>query len=354
MTPTRERIIVGIIFSAILLAFGAVYQFYIKPQLAKYAADLELKNTLEAKFHELETNFSGVLPEVLTAEWRAQVQPWTNAKLERARYFTFGDWNEHETPPKEGPVILKFWYDETSRKMLGDLYQRVAERLGNYYLFPADIRQNLEIPTLEQWQNTDVTEQMVNQALSRLAYGINLCKMLLDAKVTSVRDVRLWPRRRLPALGDLLEFQTAGLSFTITMRDFVNFMEQLRTADRFWTVEALKITYPYVAYPTEPQLQVDMLLTQAGFVGGRKAGAGGEAPAGAAVPAAAQAGGTPSSSAPTPAVDVTGTTAQEAYQQMMQTRPMLTPKRAQQQAEEPTTFLGKAWKWFKYYVLVMH
>ena len=100
-------------------------------------------------------------------------------------------------------------------------------------------------------------------------------------------------------------------------------------ADRYFSVDGMKITYPYIAYNVEPQLQVQMLLTQANY---RKAFVEGADKEGAAPPGAPGAPG----AAP-------GGFAALQRPTDVQRAPV----------EEPGVF-GKAWKWFKTNVLVMH
>lgn len=328
---TKGRIIYAGVLIAVLGAYGAVYQFYFKEKLASYREDEADKQLLERMYEDLRQAFSGVDPDLLTREWRGQIQPWTDALTERGRYFHFAGWFQHEQPPKEGP-ILKFWYDEQSNKLVWALYQKVGERMGRYDLFPQDIRAELGVPTVDDWAGIDVNEGMVSMALGRLNFGIRVCEMLLDAKATRIGRVAIWPQR----LEDELLFkQTIGLSFSINARDFVRLVDdQLRTADRYFTIDALRITYPYIAYNMDPQLNVEMLVSMARYrpreetVGGAP-GQTGDAPA---------AGVAPPGSMPPRASQVFN-------DQGMRDRP-----RAQQQVVEPG-FFGKMWKMFKRYVL---
>jgi hypothetical protein len=331
---TKGRIISAIVLFAVLGAFGGVYQFYFKTQWEAYSQDEQLRQKLEATIKDLQETFGGVAPEQLVRAWRAEVQPWTDAMAERGKFFNFGNWYDHEAPPKEGP-ILKFWYDEQSNKMIYALYKTVSESMagGGWGLFPPDIRQELDVASLDDWTGKDVTEQDVDSELGRLAFGISACKMLLDAKAYSINKVLIWEVRQDPTYGNLVRFRTLGLSFSMTMKDFVNFLEQLRTSDRYFSVDGLDIRYPYVAYNTEPRLEVDMLLSQARYAPPRE-GAPGGVPGVPGVPGMLP-GGRP------------GVTPADMF------RNSIPPRRAsanQQTAAEPG-FFGKAWKLFKRYVL---
>jgi len=332
---TKGRIIYAVTLLIVLSAFGAVYQFYLKEKLKKYHEDELLKESLQKTYDSLSETFHNTSPEKLVQIWKFQIQPWNDALEERKSYFTFGDWFQHEAPPKEG-VILKVWYEETSNKMIWQLYEKVGEKMsGRYDLFPADVRTTFGVPSIEDWAGQNVTEGIVNEALGRLSYGINVCDMLLAAKASSIRDVIIWPERvDREGYGDLLSLQTLGLSFTMTSKDLVNFLEEnLRLAERYFNVDALRISYDYIAYPTEPHLNVEMLLTQATFKPRATAPPAGETP---------EVG---------PGMPTMGP--QEMFRQMR--RPGARGPRGMREGEEGPPrepgFFGKAWKLFKRYVL---
>lgn len=313
----RGRIIYASVLFSVFAAFGAVYQFYFKARLEAYRKDelfaIELQGTLDG----LADTFKETTPDELTRAWRAQIQPWNDAVTERAKFFNLGGWFEHEKPPAES-LILKFWYDEQSQKELRKLYQKVGEKMGRYDLFPPDIRENLGIPVLDDWANIDVTERDVNRELARLNFGIKTCELLLDAKVSSLNDVVMWQTAyQSPAYNKLLNLQTTGMSFTITMKNLVALLEEkFRLANRYFTVNGLRITYPYIAINAEPELQVEMLVTQAEFVNQQEGG-----------------------------------NLRQAFDQNVAPRTAPTTA-APAPSAVPTGFFGKAWKWIKVNIFV--
>ncbi len=326
----KARIIYALALCTVLGIFFGVYQFYFKEKLAAYQRDAVLCQKLEERLKDLEEFFQKSDPDTIVREWRSQVVPWTEAIIDRAKFFTFGDWYEHEKPPKEGGGILKFWYDEQANKLVYDLYQKVGERMGRYDLFPPDIRQAMGAPTLDDLASTDVNEEDVNLWLGRLVFGIKACEMLLEAKASSISQVSLWSMRRDD---ELMLMQTVGCSFTMTMRDLVKLLEDnLSCAERYFNVNAIRITYPYIGYNIEPQLNVEMVLTQEAFkqvrlnalAEGNIPGVGGPGQGPTAAPGA-----------------------RDAYR----TSGMDRSRGAGQTPAAEPGFFGKAWKLFKRYIL---
>ncbi len=266
ITITRGTIIYITVLLLSFLLFAGVYYFFLQKQLAEYKKDEDLKKTYETALKDLEQTFSKTDPQVLIREWRTQVVPWEEALKSRATFFNLSNWTDHEVPPKEG-VILKFWYEEQAQKMIRQLYEKVGEKMGRYDLFPQDIRKALGVYTLDEISRMDVTEKLVNEQLAKLAFGIKMCEFLLDAKMTSIDDIVFWPViPRAEQFEKLLSFFIFGVRCTMTMKDFVNFVEQkLRLADRYFHINGIRIQYPYIAYNVEPLLQIEMLIAQANY-----------------------------------------------------------------------------------------
>lgn len=319
ITISRGTLIYIAVMTASFLLFAGVYYFFLQKQLTAYKKDEDLKKAYENALKDLETTFSQTDPQVLIREWRSQVVPWEEALKERAGFFNLSNWTDHEIPPKEG-VILKFWYEEQAQKMEKQLYEKVGEKMGRYDLFPQNIRKALGVMTLDEISRMDVTEQLVNRELAKFAFGIKMCELLLDSKVASLDDIVYWPPiQNSPNFEKLLSFFVFGVRCTMTMKDFVNFVEQkLRLADRYFHINALRIQYPYIAYNVEPYLQIEMVISQANYKPPKEVGADLQ------LQYSAQMGGVG-----------------------MQ-------RRQQAQGTETTEqqgFFQKAWKWFKRYIL---
>ena len=309
----KEQIIGIVVLVVVLAALGAAWQFYYKGIFEGYKADDTLRETLEKTHSQLEETFHGYTPELLVQEWQNKVQPWRNAREERSSYFNLGDWYTIDVKPDE-TRMLKFWYTEESNKMLTDIFRKIYEKMGTYDRFPQNIREILNVQQESDWAGHDVTIEEVMVNLKALAFGASLTDFLLDANVAQVHQISIWPRRIPKFFAELLGLQTVGLRFSITAKDLVKMLDSLRTESRYFTVDGIRITYPYIGYPSEPQLNVSMLLTQALYrkpvdeepqvaAGGRQANSG-------------------------------------------SVRPTL--------EKEEQGFFGKAWVWFKRNVLVMN
>lgn len=263
----RERLIWGSILFLALAGFFSVYQFYFKEKLAAYARDTIARNHAEEAYKKLSQVFQETDPDGVIDMWRNVVQPWKDAVLDRGKFFNDGGWWEHTKPSEEVP-ILRFWYDEQVQKELTKLYTE-AQNVPGLQQFPqyVDLIKEFKVATLADFQNRDVSAQEVNKELGKLAFGMNVCRMLFKAKAKVINQVWLWPGRELKEHEGLIRMWTVGLDVGMDMKSLVTMIEEnLRTAPRFFTIEGIKIQYPYVGYNVEPVLRVQMLLTSSSFV----------------------------------------------------------------------------------------
>jgi hypothetical protein len=330
----KPQIIGVLVLLAALGAFGAVYQFYFAEKLEKYKQDEMFKDQLETTYFDLEEFFDARDPDMLVSEWKSQVQPWVDARNDRAQFFSEGDWYEYEAAREEGG-LLRVWYGEKSNEMIYELYQRV--NTSGLYGFPQDIRQEFGVPYADDWANVNVTEKMVTRELRQLSFGIALCEALIDAKVRAINRLDIWDPRERPKDQGLLVFRTVGVDCYMSMKDFIDFVEdELMLADRYFEIDQLRISNPQIAASRsqEPVMQIQFLLTQARYVGNTDQGASG-APGAPGM----QAGG--------------GGPGAQGGAATIWNRMQNNQNSTQQQQEEPGMF-GKAWKWFKRNILYMN
>lgn len=323
----KERVIWGLILFAVLASFFSVYQFYFKEKLAAYAKDAIAKKNAEDAYTKLKTTFEGFKPDDVIAAWSGEVQPWKDAVLERGKYFDDSGWREGTKPP-EDVAILRFWYDKQLKEEVNKLYTEVFQANGLYQVPPADVLiKEFQVKTLEDYQGRDVTREDVTRELASLAFGNQVCRMMAKSKAAYLAHVYLWPGRETKENDGLLRYWTFGIEFGMNMKDFVNFVDNnLRTADRYFNIEGIKIQYPYVGYNVEPVMNVQMLVTMARFIS-RKSGTGDD--------------------------ESLAGVASGANPQSVVNNFNLNNRGASTILEEPTGFAA-FWKWFKRNVLYMN
>ena len=322
----RNQIIFGSVLVLVLASFGGVYQFYFKEKLDQYAKDRQFRMDLETQASDLATFFSGTDPETVLSMWRNQVQPWAETLDSRAQYFDDGKWLDHETPPEAGR-ILPVWYGEQVDKMLADLYQKVYEKAPNISPFPENILTTLEIKSesdlsTEKDMTPERMRSQINQNLAKLAFASNLIDLLLDEKVIGINEITVWPRRQDRNHKGQLTLRTAGLDMYMYMRHVVHFLEYLRRQKRYFHVDAIHLSNPYIAEQAEPYMRVKLLLTQAVYTGESQA-------------------------------DQAGAGSAKSLFNMTAPRAGAKPPLPIAKPEELTGF-GKAWKWFKRNILYMN
>lgn len=328
---TKGRAISVLVLLAVLGTFGAVYQFYFKEKLEAYSQDQELLAALQRTYDDLDRTFSGFQPEELTAAWSTQRQPWEQAVEQRAAYFHNGEWYRKAARPPDNVPILRFWYGEEANRLVEDISMKMYSTLGTY----PDIYGMLGVPRMEQWSGMNIPRRQVINSLGRLSFGISAIEMLMDAGATRINQVLLWPFHDKTHHKDLLTSRTIALSFNMNLENLVKMLEELRQSDQYWHVEALQIDYPYIGYQVEPQLQVQMLLTQAAAKPRQQAGT--------AVPGEASTGEAGALGSP-------GLMAGGTAQTLFQMEGFGDARARMMVIQEPGIF-GKAWKWFKRYVL---
>ncbi len=251
----KEHIIIGLMFAAVLSAGVGVYFFYFVPQLKIYESDEERVRSFDTLLVGLKEDFGGYIPEHVVAQWKASVQPWEDAVYSRDAFFNMGDVFEIEDIPED--VMYKFYYGNESEKLLDDLYARIRAHTPVCYCDNLDFR--FGIPSAAGFTRMDKDE--VELCLSLMKFGGTVVDELMDAGAYEIYNVVLWPSR---AAG-LLVYRTVGVSFSMTMEKLVKFLQAMRTANQYYSVDALQIRNGHLREPRAPQLKVRMLITQTEF-----------------------------------------------------------------------------------------
>ncbi len=328
---TKERVIYIGALLALFAGVFAVYQFYFAAKLERYAQHQALLTSLQATEAKLKTTFGNASPADVITDHNGKVEAWREAIAQRVSFFTDNDWRIHEKPP-EDVFILQFWYGDESRKMVTELWEKAQKKYGPLVYqnmpqgFPSTVQSMLGVAYSEQWQGMDVDAELVNQQLERLEFGISAIEMLMNANALGIYQVGIEELGNSGFIGKGVDYTRVKLSFRMETKDLVEFLETLRQADTYYSVQGMRLSHPYILAQYEPQLQVDMYLLRtkqeegfdpAGTAGGGSAGAGYET-----------------------AFSSTGLNA----------RPGLSTIDDEVVMEEPGAF-GKAWKWFKRTVL---
>jgi hypothetical protein len=259
----------------------------------------------------------------------AVVESWKDAITTRLPYFDDSEWREYEKPP-EDVFILQFWYGEQTAAMTEELWEKAQKKYGAqvYQSIPMDVQTMLGVAYAEQWQGYDITTKLVGEQLERLRYGISLIELLMDGNAKYIRQVSLYDNVPSNFVGASLENSRVGLAFNMEMEDLVKFLDKMRMSDKYFNVEAIKVSHPYIMMKYEPVMDVEMILRRARpTASGTPIEGGGAAVSGApaAPPLLGGLGGARRSA--TTSDDDEGV------------------------EPEPTGF-GKFWKWFKRTVLV--
>ncbi|MBI4557398.1 MAG: hypothetical protein HY706_07440 [Candidatus Hydrogenedentes bacterium] len=254
---TRQQIIAFVVLLLVVSAFGGVYQFYFKQRLEEYSKDQAYLDQLKGKLVALEKTFFKTRPDIVVDQWRGAVQPWVVAVEGRSRYFSPANMYEFEPVP-EGK-IPKFHYQEQLPRMLEQL-QRDANVRGCIIPYTT-----FGMPTGESLGGHSVLKADVETWLRSVSLGCYMTRLLIDAKATRVNQVEIWPTR---VQFDVLEMQTIGFSFEMSLENFVSLAEKMRRDSHYYTFEALRVENPYLRYPYAggPPLQINMLLTTAKFL----------------------------------------------------------------------------------------
>lgn len=331
---TKERLIYIGALLAVFAGVFAVYHFYFAAKLERYAQHQALLESLQATEAKLKTTFGNASPEDVIRDHNGKVEAWREAIAQRTSFFSDRDWRIHEKPP-EDVFILQFWYGDESRKMVTELWEKAQKKYGPLVYqnmpqgFPNTVQSMLGVSYSEQWQGLAVDAELVNTELEKLEFGISAIEMLMNNNALGIYQVGLEEVGDAGFIGKGVTYTRLKLSFRMEMKDLVEFLESLRQADTYYSVEGMRLTHPYILAQYEPQLQVDMYLLR-----------------------------TKQADDFDPAASAGGGSAGTGYDNTFSSTGLSLAGRGdpiddEVVMEEPGT-IGKAWKWFKRTVLYMN
>lgn len=234
----------------------AVYELYVKQRMQELADHMEEEEQLTSAITRLEETFYRTKPDAVLRVWREQTQPWANAVSRRSEFFNLGDIPlEIEVPEEEIP---KFYYK--------DVYEKMVETLEDeaYQSQTLISDTTFGIPDPSKFgQGTNPKPEEISGHLVRWEFGAAVTRLFIDAGVIQINNLNIWPERNeIKGLSGDIKSRTIGADITISMRDFVSFMEDLSRRGRYFQVKAIRITNRTLRDP-EANLRVQMILAQA-------------------------------------------------------------------------------------------
>lgn len=249
----RVYVVTALSVLAVAGALGGAYQFYFKAKIEQYRQHETQKDRLEKKLEAMESTFSKVNPERLVQEWKEQVNPWFNAVGDEGKFFNYGVEPVPAVP--EEVVSPRLYYEEQYNKMMQSIQQEAYPRyipVTNFGVYPPS-----GIP------NNTATRDEVRQWLQKLKFGQDMIRLLLEHKAQAILQIEVWPDAHQQE--SLLVKRTVGAQFVMSLEDLARFLEILRTSERYYNVEAIRITNPYLLTSPPPPVTVEMLLTLGWF-----------------------------------------------------------------------------------------
>jgi hypothetical protein len=258
----KHHVIPIIILLVVIAGVAAVYQVYVKEQIQEFQENEKRIEALKNRIDRFEETFKGqdglpVKPEVAVSQWRSQVQPFLEAVRRQSRYFHFGQAMSGVplVPENQEP---KFHYTTEIPKQTYELQQYAATNntiLARNFMFGA--------PTVEDMMGQNPTEEEVNDWLTEFRFGFSIVKMLVDGGAARINEIVIWPEREEM---QLLEMRTVGLRFQMTVDNLADFLEQFYGEDRYFNVNGIRIQNSNLLSPQKPLLDIELVLTQAGFL----------------------------------------------------------------------------------------
>lgn len=254
----KSAIFLTLLLLGSLAGTYAVYELYVKQRMRQLGEHLEEEKQLQAKIEKLEETFFKTKPDTVLRIWRAEIQPWADAVAQRAAFFNMGQIPLEVEIPEEEREIAKFYYKKIYPKMVLELETK---------LYESNIRlpdPTFGIPHPDTYgTGSNPPPQLIARHLARFEFGKAVAELLIDARVRRIDVLLLWPEQEeLSGRSGDVKSRSTGLSFTIAMRDWVNFFDKLSQEDRYFEVKSLLVTNTTLRNPNA-DINVQMVLAQA-------------------------------------------------------------------------------------------
>lgn len=265
----RREYLIGVLI-AVLVAGGvfAVYQFYLKERLERYADDQLRLDQLIEKYEELSGKFEDTKPEEVIKVVRSAVEPWREAVEDRSEFFNMGDFRTFDPVP-DNEVSYKLYYLNRAPGVQNEFNEYLRDE-GKAATFLSPQQLWFRAPPPENVTDLSPNKVAVTIWFGAMQFGHSFVKMFVDADAISLTQARLWKSR---VDRQVLNAYTAGVEFEMTMESLVAFLDKLRfDRDRYYDVNAIRIKNPYLKgpYAKDPWLRVEMVMTMAEYNKGAK------------------------------------------------------------------------------------
>jgi hypothetical protein len=255
----RQYILPIVVLVVFMGVIGGTYQFFFKERLAQFQLHNEYLVKLKDKHQKLQTTFMGadgrpVKPQVIIERKQSALDPWQEAISQRASYYKI-PLDITPVPPDKTP---RFFYRDEWPKQITTLQRYLMER--NLPL----INVTFDTPDPKTLEGKDVTKQNVESWMVRFAFGKSLLELLVGTGgATEIRALYVWPAIKE---SDLLKKQVVGVQMTMPMSKFIDFMDEMYMKDRYFNVEAFRLSNRTLRTTYDPPVTVDLLFTQAAYI----------------------------------------------------------------------------------------
>lgn len=254
----KGLVIVVVLLISALAGMAALYQFYVREMIK----DLQVKQTdreqIEQKLNKLETTFYNTKPELIIKTWRQETQPWAHAVFQRTDFFQLQNTPELIEVPEN--KIPKFFYADEFPKLEDRLRDYVDEKRCS---IPSGL--TFDAPPPNSLTGSNPSAEEVEKWMNDYEYGAYIIRFVADSGASSIRALKIWPPKTvLTGSTGTFEHRRIGFTIRLTYEDLVTFLENLRTSDHFFTVDALMLTNSALRNPNA-ELTVKMVVAQTHF-----------------------------------------------------------------------------------------
>jgi len=259
----KSVIFLTVLLLATIAGTYAVYELYVKQRMKELGEHKAQEAVLRERIAGLEEKFEKKIPDVYLEAWRRSTQPWSDAVQGRSQFFTMGDFVKKVEIPEE--VIPKTYYrTELPKrvKALEDYAYGKQVKIGD---------SGCGVPSADAFgEGKTPTREEIAGHLETYDYCAALTKKFVDAKPVSLQPLRIWPELAQEVKSGTIKTRTTGVTMRMTTQAFVRFLDDLARSDRYFRVEEFRIANSDLR-ATDPELEIELVLTQAYFESKKKA-----------------------------------------------------------------------------------